>query len=219
MDTTGEELEETTQQLQDGSIKMANLDEAIQSARQALAGHATEDPGRLKLSGPVRRPLFRRCFDREAVSGVDECNQLARQTLADGARNEFHRPEAAAEHGVYSLTSVEIHDCALSTLPASVQFDTVVSPANSYGKLDGGFDDAISRAFSPRDDYLALTRVVQTELYEEWRGFAPPGTCTLLRMPESFRSRSKNIWGTKYLALCPTMRVPMNVTWDRENVG
>ncbi|KAL6406831.1 hypothetical protein AUP68_09639 [Ilyonectria robusta] len=126
--------------------------------------------------------------------------------------------KAAAEHGVYSLTSVEIHDCALSTLPASVQFDTIVSPANSYGRLDGGFDDAISRAFSPRDDYLALTRAAQTELYEEWRGFAPPGTCTLLRIPESFRDRSRNIWGAKHLALCPTMRVPMNVTWDREIV-
>ncbi|KAK5991942.1 hypothetical protein PT974_05335 [Cladobotryum mycophilum] len=102
--------------------------------------------------------------------------------------------------------------------PPAVQFDAIVSPANSYGRLDGGFDDAISRALSPRDDYLALTRVAQQRLYDEWRGFAPPGTCTLVRVPPDFQARSKNVWGTKYLALCPTMRIPQEVTWDREVV-
>ncbi|KPM36921.1 hypothetical protein AK830_g9644 [Neonectria ditissima] len=126
--------------------------------------------------------------------------------------------EARAAHNLGTLVSVTIHDCALSMLPSSAQFDLVVSPANSYGRLDGGFDDAISRAFSPRDDYLALTRVAQEALYDEWRGFAPPGTCTIVRIPEDFRERSRNIWGTKHLALCPTMRVPMNVRWNREVV-
>ncbi|KAM0417464.1 hypothetical protein ACHAPT_012526 [Fusarium lateritium] len=114
--------------------------------------------------------------------------------------------------------SVEIHDYALSQLPSSVQFDTIVSPANSYGRLDGAFDDAISRALSPRDDYHALTGVAQAKLYEQWRGFAPPGTCTLVRIPDEFQARSRNIWGTKRVALCPTMRMPADVNWDREVV-
>ncbi|KAI9150285.1 hypothetical protein HJFPF1_10044 [Paramyrothecium foliicola] len=110
------------------------------------------------------------------------------------------------------------HSSALSQLSSATQFDLVVSPANSYGRLDGGFDDAISRAFAPREDYHALTRNAQKILYEEWRGFAPPGTCTLVPIPDEFRGVSRNVWGTKYVALCPTMRAPQNVNWDREVV-
>lgn len=65
---------------------------------------------------------------------------------------------------------------------------------------------------------MALTRAAQEQLYDEWRGFAPPGTCTIVRIPEAFHQRSMNVWGTKFLALCPTMRVPMDVRWDREIV-
>ena len=125
---------------------------------------------------------------------------------------------ALEHHPLPASVSFTLHSAALQFLPPSVQFDLVVSPANSYGRLDGGFDDAISRAFSPTDDYLALTRVAQAKLYDEWRGFAPPGTCTLVRIPEAFEERSKNKWGTKFLALCPTMRTPQDVTWDREVV-
>ncbi|EHK50907.1 uncharacterized protein TrAtP1_009282 [Trichoderma atroviride] len=122
---------------------------------------------------------------------------------------------ALAAHGLSSL-AITHHNCALSFVEA--RFDLIVSPANSYGRLDGGFDDAISRSFSPRDDYLALTRAVQARLYSDWRGFAPPGTCTLLRIPDEFHQRSRNAWGTKYLALCPLMRVPSSADWDREVV-
>ncbi|KAJ5832525.1 hypothetical protein N7474_000836 [Penicillium riverlandense] len=103
----------------------------------------------------------------------------------------------------------------LNRLDPSVTFDLVVSPANSYGRLDGAFDDAISRAFSPRDDYNALTRAVQLVLYENWRGFAPPGTCTLVQFPASLKQNSRNC---TWVAICPTMREPTNVSWDREVV-
>ncbi|KAH6608290.1 hypothetical protein Trco_004603 [Trichoderma cornu-damae] len=121
---------------------------------------------------------------------------------------------AIASHGLSSSVPITYHNCALSFVEA--RFDLIVSPANSHGRLDGGFDDAISRSFSPPDDYFALTRASQALLYDEWRGFAPPGTCTLLRIPEEFHQRSRNTWGTKYLALCPTMRVPQDVRWNRE---
>jgi O-acetyl-ADP-ribose deacetylase (regulator of RNase III) len=125
------------------------------------------------------------------------------------ARNSWNLP---------SSVSVQIHNYALSQLPSSTRFDTIVSPANSYGRLDGAFDDAISRALSPRDDYLALTHAAQEKLYEQWRGFAPPGTCTLVRIPDEFRARSRNVWGCRRVALCPTMRIPDDVRWDREVV-
>ena len=111
---------------------------------------------------------------------------------------------------------IAVHESRLADLPASVTFDAIVSPANSYARLDGGFDDALSRAFSPKNDYLALTRRAQQVLYKEWRGFAPPGTCTLIDLKhESLREEP---WGCRYLALCPTMKIPQKVTWDKEVV-
>lgn len=103
----------------------------------------------------------------------------------------------------------------LNMLPPSVKFDLVVSPANSYGRLDGAFDHAISMTFCPRDDYHALTRATQTVLYDKWRGFAPPGSCTLVEFPEDLK---QNPFGCHWVAICPTMREPENVSWDRELV-
>jgi O-acetyl-ADP-ribose deacetylase (regulator of RNase III) len=40
----------------------------------------------------------------------------------------------------------------------------------------------------------------------------------MVRIPDEFQQRSKNVWGTKYIALCPTMRTPQDVRWDREVV-
>ncbi|KAG5919035.1 hypothetical protein E4U42_006619 [Claviceps africana] len=125
---------------------------------------------------------------------------------------------AVLRYHLPSSVTFEIHETALQSIPARTKFDLVVSPANSYGRLDGGFDDAISKTFSPPCDYFALTRAVQDVLYREWCGFAPPGTCTLVRIPEEFSITSKNVWGAKYLALCPTMRTPQSVEWDREIV-
>lgn len=137
--------------------------------------------------------------------------------------------EARRQHQLPDTISIAHRDCALSQLPASVQFDTIVSPANSYGMMDGAFDDAISRALSPTDDYAALTRAVQARLYRQWRGFAPPGTCTLVRIPwdddkgedakfTARKTRSRNVWGVRRVALCPTMRLPSNAEWNREVV-
>lgn len=126
--------------------------------------------------------------------------------------------QAADSCGLPASVTTSMHRCFMSMLPAEVKFDLVVSPANSYGRLDGSFDDAISKAFAPRDDYHALTAVAQRILYDRWRGFAPPGTATLVRIPDAFEARSNNVWGAKYVALCPTMRTPDNVRWDREVV-
>ncbi|ETS75950.1 hypothetical protein PFICI_12894 [Pestalotiopsis fici W106-1] len=125
--------------------------------------------------------------------------------------------ENAVQH--YKLSSsphlqYTIHESSLSQLPADLTFDAVVSPANSYAILDGGFDDAISRAFSPRDDYAALTRHAQAHIYTTHRGYLPPGHCQLVSMPGEWREARRLRyhdgagWGCRYLALCPTMRTP-----------
>src|ERR1700760_4518953 len=64
---------------------------------------------------------------------------------------------------LYELTNITIHNCSMAKLPSKVQFDAIVSPANSYGFMDGAFDDAISVALSPnrREAYGWTTRKVQ----------------------------------------------------------
>ncbi|KXJ96297.1 hypothetical protein Micbo1qcDRAFT_154816 [Microdochium bolleyi] len=136
--------------------------------------------------------------------------------------------DARVTHKLPPSVTIDHHSDYLADLPATVKFDTIVSPANSYARLDGAFDDAISRAFSPlsvpggsvyaTDDYLALTRAAQKVVYDRHRGFAPPGTCTLVDIPNEFNARNKNVWGTRRVALCPTMRLPTRVCWDREVV-
>ncbi|KAL4820304.1 hypothetical protein BDW67DRAFT_115517 [Aspergillus spinulosporus] len=119
--------------------------------------------------------------------------------------------------------SIIMHNTSLSFLPQTSNFDLIVSPANSYGRLDGGFDDAISRAFCrpPQHAYDTLTKAAQAVLYAKWRGFAPPGTCTLVPFPQELLKADgsgDNKWGCKWVAICPTMRTPDDVRWDREVV-
>ncbi|TKA76567.1 hypothetical protein B0A55_04047 [Friedmanniomyces simplex] len=127
-----------------------------------------------------------------------------------------------------TLTQITHHNCSLKYLPEDLRFDAVVSPANSYARLDGAFDDALARAYGPRGDYGWITRKAQKVLYEEWRGLAPPGTCTVVPLDHDEElppgamgwgvEEPKNPWGTEYLLLCPTMRIPWDVKWDREVV-
>jgi O-acetyl-ADP-ribose deacetylase (regulator of RNase III) len=137
------------------------------------------------------------CMDDEFISAFNTSLQTNWPT---------HNPQA--------LKITPINE-RLNSLPEGTTFDLIVSPANSYGRLDGAFDAAISRAFSPRNDYHAVTRAAQAILYEKWRGFAPPGTCTLVPFPEELKG---NPFGCAWVALCPTMREPGSVEWDREVV-
>ncbi|CRL27587.1 unnamed protein product [Penicillium camemberti] len=118
------------------------------------------------------------------------------------------------DHDPAKLKITPIHE-RLNSLPEGTTFDLIVSPANSYARLDGAFDHAISMTFSPRQDYHALTRAAQTVLYEKWRGFAPPGSCTLVEFPDDLK---QNKYGCGWVAICPTMREPGDVRWDKEVV-
>lgn len=78
------------------------------------------------------------------------------------------------------------------------------------------FDYYISKALSPSNDFLAVTRLAQLYLYRRWRGYAPPATCTLV--PLQGTVCEENPHGCSFIALCPTMRIPENVTWHRDLV-
>jgi len=124
---------------------------------------------------------------------------------------------------------------ALDQLPAEhVKFDCIVSPANSYGRLDGRYDSSnnieleltywktsfdyfLAKTLAPAGGDIAIpTRIAQATLYERWRGFAPPGTCTLV--PLDGTECEKNQHDCHFIALCPTMRTPDSVKWDHEVV-
>src|SRR5437868_2455500 len=78
-----------------------------------------------------------------------------------------------------------------------VQADAIVSPANSFGFMDGGIDLAYSRRFG-----WELQARLQALLREEYDGELLVGQAVLLETHDDT---------IPYLISAPTMRVPMNV--------
>jgi O-acetyl-ADP-ribose deacetylase (regulator of RNase III) len=75
--------------------------------------------------------------------------------------------------------------------------DAIVSPANSFGYMDGGIDLVYLHRFG-----WELQTRLQTHLREEHDGELPVGQATII---ETFDAT------IPYLVSAPTMRVPMNV--------
>ncbi len=72
--------------------------------------------------------------------------------------------------------------------------DALVSPANSFGFMDGGIDQAIDRFYLGRAQRAVLDRIA-----ERFYGELPVGTATLIEMPSA---------RFPFLIVAPTMRVP-----------
>jgi len=92
------------------------------------------------------------------------------------------------------LPHVEVVDGYFGTLP---EFDCMVSPANSFGLMDGGTDGAITRFFGD-----ALQKRVQKRIVEEFLGEQPVGTSMIVETGHPKHP---------YVAHTPTMRIPMPV--------
>ena len=92
-------------------------------------------------------------------------------------------------------------------------FDCIVSPANSYSRLDGSFDLIISDMFSPQQPER-VTQICQKVLHRECLGYQIPGTCLLIGIHELGGNKYK----AKYIAHAPTMRFPSRCVWNREIV-
>ena len=95
------------------------------------------------------------------------------------------------------LDEVHVHNGPFQALLGT--YDCFVSPANSFGLMDGGIDAEIIDAFGP-----ALEERVQDEIWRAYRGEQPVGTCLLVPTGDP---------RCPWLAHCPTMRVPMEVSW------
>lgn len=76
-------------------------------------------------------------------------------------------------------------------------FDCMVSPANAFGLMDGGVDQAITDYFGDQ-----LQRRVQAHIIEHYRGEQPLGTAFVIAT-----NHERHPW----LAHTPTMRVPMAI--------
>ncbi|MEH2363501.1 macro domain-containing protein [Nostoc sp.] len=90
------------------------------------------------------------------------------------------------------LPNVEIVNNYFEWLP---DFDCMVSPANSFGMMDGGIDAAIIRFFG-----CSLMARVQGRILEDYLGEQPVGTSMIVETGH---------YKHPFLAHTPTMRVPM----------
>lgn len=110
----------------------------------------------------------------------------------------------------------ELVQSNLADLPSKkISCDCVVSPANSYGIMDGGYDLALSEMFKGKQGVQTLTRHCQAAMREKWAGYLPPGACMLVPLPDDVRT---NPLKAKAIAVIPTMRIPEDATWNRDLV-
>jgi O-acetyl-ADP-ribose deacetylase (regulator of RNase III) len=102
---------------------------------------------------------------------------------------------AAFRHFFAGLRNVTIADDRFEDL---AEFDCLVSPANSFGLMEGGMDAAIVRFFGG-----ALMDRVQRRILEDYLGEQPVGTCLVVESGHP---------GHPFVAHTPTMRVPMDIS-------
>jgi O-acetyl-ADP-ribose deacetylase (regulator of RNase III) len=93
-----------------------------------------------------------------------------------------------------SFPNVAIVGDRFEWIPA---FDCLVSPANSFGMMDGGMDAAITQFFG-----LSLERRVKERILDDYLGEQPVGTSFIIETEHPKHP---------FLAHTPTMRVPMSI--------
>lgn len=110
------------------------------------------------------------------------------KTMVNSWKNYFHPV-------FVDTMSVEfIHDNFINFMEKHDRcIDAVVSPANAYGLMDGGYDAAITEYFG-RDLQLSI----QNKIIEEYFGEQPVGTSISIKIPNS----------DVLLIHTPTMRTP-----------
>jgi O-acetyl-ADP-ribose deacetylase (regulator of RNase III) len=100
----------------------------------------------------------------------------------------------AWNHYFADLPDVEIVHGRFEDIP---NYDCMVSPANSFGIMDGGIDAAITEFFGQQ-----LMDRVQEHILTEYRGEQPVGTSFIIETRHNKHP---------YLAHTPTMRYPMSL--------
>jgi len=78
-----------------------------------------------------------------------------------------------------------------------IKCDAIVSPANSFGFMDGGIDGAYTAAFGPQ-----MQVNLQNAIKEDWGGELPVGCAEIVKT---------GYIPIPYLISAPTMRVPLDI--------
>ncbi len=100
----------------------------------------------------------------------------------------------AFQENFHYLPNIEIINNYFESVP---EYDCLVSPANSFGLMDGGMDAAIIRYFGD-----SLMTLVQQKILDEYLGEQPVGTSMIVETGHPQHP---------FLAHTPTMRVPMSI--------
>ncbi len=101
---------------------------------------------------------------------------------------------AAFQEHFHYFPNVEVVNNYFEWLP---EFDCLVSPANSFGMMDGGMDAAIIKFFGS-----SLMDKVQQRILTDYLGEQPVGTSMIVETAHPKHP---------FLAHTPTMRVPMPI--------
>jgi O-acetyl-ADP-ribose deacetylase (regulator of RNase III) len=129
-----------------------------------------------------------------------------KKTLADAWRKKITENLGPADASHFHIREAYLADIKDT-------FDCIVSPGNCFGIMDGAADLVISKLFC-NENVPAVIETVHRHLHRTWNGFQPTGTCEIIDM----RSFAGNQFSCKYIAHCPTMRIPSAVRWDKEIV-
>lgn len=96
------------------------------------------------------------------------------------------------------LDNVKIVNSTLKDYLDNNFVEAVVSPANSFGLMDGGYDYYLTEYFG-----VELMHNVKQHIIDNYGGLQPVGTSFMIDIPDSTQAH--------FLIHSPTMEVPMNV--------
>lgn len=101
----------------------------------------------------------------------------------------------------------EFHDTPVTIVPGDIievaRRGALVSPANSFGWMDGGLDALIARAYAAHG--VDITARVQAAIRDESGGELPVGSALVVPTPEGPYT---------HCIAAPTMRTPRPVPWS-----
>ncbi|KAF8645906.1 hypothetical protein AX16_007492 [Volvariella volvacea WC 439] len=113
--------------------------------------------------------------------------------------------------------------------PLLITADCVVSPGNSFGIMDEGFDLELSQALKSDSGHpYSLTSHVQAYIQHSssYNGYIPPGSCLILPLPTPTSSPhfgpgllKTNPWRFHSLAILPTTRTSQSTSREDTDVG
>lgn len=116
----------------------------------------------------------------------------------------------------FETTGVEIvNEDFASFMSKHPNIEAIVSPANSFGLMDGGYDKAITDYFGP-----LVMETVQTAILNDWYGEQPVGTSLSVPILNHFyikriEEEDKVLEQNPILIHTPTMRTPEPITDQR----